>query len=1020
MKGVLTHLKVLFVGSVADIFAIKRWRLFLAAGILSTLCAGTTYHLLPLSQHYSELIVGNLAWNFEDKFRDYAVLFSFVGGFFVFLVALSALMTRVARKVAPDTEENFDNSLVLLSTPAGVWFAGLLTTHSASLGLLVLSWFLLLVALILIFLLTLKPQHYWNGDSRQFFRVLHSILLALFAVGFARAAIGIGVNRIGAVLHSRPWLPGEWAYHYLLGPLILSVVAVICLVFKSSRPDRLEQIVRRSTLLLQVFFPAFFLLLIPTPWLVGRRLSIGYPLSGFAWVLIGSCVILAYVDLLRCYRSNAIPSTTDPVESFSLMCLIGVILFLKEGAIPIPAIPADDYHFGEVLVPWWSLAQHHLIPFVDYSPPRGLVDYSSGVVASLFFDGKASSFIAVQPFICLGILLVALPVLARSIGKGPAVLALLLMPSPNTLSEIDVLVTVFICLVSQGFQRWKPEKWLVVWGSLDMAILLCAPGQGALAILATAPLALFMVYRSYVEDRRSAMKMILVFVFLFFAMALATPFGRMLLGAIRYGLEQSGVNSIAHGIAWRDSFATSDNNPWLYEMMRASWLLVALWAGVLLLRIGTEKTYTGRSAAAAYAVPIFFLTVLFIIRAAGRIDVGITRLGFASIWGLSLLLPLLLFTGPPGRARGDALFVWLLLAGILYPHFGGPPTDLSHAFDPIRVQMSSAGLVNGSSIGLPQLGSAVVNPIHLARLSAIESVLDAVLDPRETYLDLTGRHAHYFYLNRRPPIETGSVYNLVTETQQLRAISRLSKDPPPAVLIGAENMLGDGTPASLRSNLLYRYLLLQPDYRVALIGNQTWLIRKDRLARISGMDVISISNADDSSTLIQDIFGVPDLRSIPASWGRSFTSLKGGLRLVRLLSNDEPRSLNSVTDAGNGHYLVNGPNPSVRFDISDWHLKGSDVSIVAFDFACEQIKPSPIVTIRWTSSSNGEGESTALRFRGRNGRMVVPVDAMPAWLLAKDIRSIRFGVSDRNSCRAFWIENVGFFQRRASDTVRYR
>ena len=146
-------------------------------------------------------------------------------------------------------------------------------------------------------------------------------------------------------------------------------------------------------------------------------------------------------------------------------------------------------------------------------------------------------------------------------------------------------------------------------------------------------------------------EILLVFVLLFFAMGLATPFGRMLLTAIRYGLEQSGVNSIAHGIAWRDSFATSDINPWLYEMMRASWLLVALWAGVLLLRIGIEKTYTGRSAAAAYAVPIFFLTVLFVIRAAGRIDVGITRLGFASIWGLSLLLPLLLFTGPPGRAR---------------------------------------------------------------------------------------------------------------------------------------------------------------------------------------------------------------------------------------------------------------------------------------------------------------------------------------------------------------------------------
>ena len=264
MKGVLKYPQLFFTRSLTDIFALKRWRLFLAAGILAAQCGAATYYRLSQwSQPYSELIVGNLAWNFKGKLQDYAVLFSFVGGFFVFLVVLSALATRVARKVAPDTEENFDNFLVLLSAPAGVWFAGLLTTHSASLELLLFSCFLLLLALIFIFLLTLKPQHYWNGDSKQFFRVLHSILLALFAVGFARVAASIGVNRIGALLHSTPWLPGKGADDYLRGPLMVSIVAVICLVFKSGSPHGLEQIVRRSTLLLQVFFPAFFLLLIP-------------------------------------------------------------------------------------------------------------------------------------------------------------------------------------------------------------------------------------------------------------------------------------------------------------------------------------------------------------------------------------------------------------------------------------------------------------------------------------------------------------------------------------------------------------------------------------------------------------------------------------------------------------------------------------------------------------------------------------------------------------------------------------
>ena len=131
---------------------------------------------------------------------------------------------------------------------------------------------------------------------------------------------------------------------------------------------------------------------------------------------------------------------------------------------------------------------------------------------------------------------------------------------------------------------------------------------------------------------------------------------------------------------------------------------------------------------------------------------------------------------------------------------------------------------------------------HLARLSGIRRVLDSVLDSGETYLDLSGRHANYFYVNRRPPIETGSIYNLVTEGQQRRAIAALRKERPPAILVRADNVHHDGARLSLRANLIYRYVLLESGHKVVKIGEHVWLLRADRIGRTSGLDVRSVSD----------------------------------------------------------------------------------------------------------------------------------------------------------------------------------
>lgn len=1003
----------------ADIFRLQRWGYFLAAAILAALSAATTYRLLDFPQYYSEPIVGNIAWSFSNKFHDYAVLFGFVGGFFFTLIALWVLSIRIAKNAGAEIEDQFHDFIVLLCTPAGVWFAGLQTTHNSSLSLLAFSGVLLLTAFIFALLLTLKHESFWQLNTLQFFSVLKAIFLALLAVGFAVAAISLGANRIAALLNAKYLINSKLFYQFELVILLVAVVSTVGFIFTSRSSNHLEYLLRKSILLLQIFFPAFFLLLVPTPWLmINYHLIIGYSLSWPAWAVVFLCIVAAYVDLYRRYNLYCSPFVKNPGNLFSIICIIGVLLFIKARMIPGPTIKQDDYHFGEMLVPWWSMVQQHMVPFWDYSPARGLMNYFPGAAASIFFDGKASSFSAVSPFLYLGVLFIALPVLKRSIGIGAATLALLFAPYINGISEIDILVTVFICLLCQGFLRWKPFSWIVAWLTLDVAILLYAPGQGALAILASAPLSLFMFYRAYREERIKIVKVLFVFSVLILTIGLVTPVGKMIWGAIRYGAEQSSINSIAHGISWNNSFGKTNSNPWLFEIMRASWLLTGIWAGVLILKMSANKFAAVRSAVLVYAIPILLLTLFFIIRAAGRIDEGTPRLEIASIWNLSLLLPLLLFATTKVRQHGNAVFIWLSLTGLILPYFteGSFSRSYSNAFDTIPNPTTAVGFVNGSSIGLPEVGSAVMDPLHLARLSAIRKTLDKALDPKETYLDLTGRHAHYFYFNRHPPIETGSVYNLVGERQQLRAIASLRKEQPPIILLSADNLTHDGGPVSLRANLLYRYVMLMRDYKVVKIDNYVWLIRNDRVERIAGLNIKSITEVDDApSNVIHDVFREKNLESIPASWGRSSASLESKMHHIREITKDIQITLNSVVQVGNSGFRVNGENPFVRFDISGWHLSGRNAGIVSFDFTCDKIGPSPKIEIYWASSENAESELTVVRLEGRNGHLIVPMDAAPAWLLAKNILSIRFDVQDQNSCSVFKIENVNFFQRHGID-----
>ena len=390
-----------------------------------------------------------------------------------------------------------------------------------------------------------------------------------------------------------------------------------------------------------------------------------------------------------------------------------------------------------------------------------------------------------------------------------------------------------------------------------------------------------------------------------------------------------------------------------------------------------------------------------------------SRLGLASIWAFSLLLPILLIAAYGKNRRASILITCSFLAAILSPYFS--QLDLMSVFKKTSVFIEApANVTQGRDIGLANLGDGIIAETQLERLKAIKHVLNILVDPGETYLDLTNRNTHYFYLGYKPPIEAGAVYNLVSEDQQYRAIQTLEKEPPPVVLASADNVLHDGGTAAYRSHLLYRYVVER--YIPIRIDGFIYLVRPDRMGRVA-----EFADAKDAMTdeyrknLLDIVFRMAFIEELPVSWGRSLKSLKTKMLLVKSIQPGSPQFLHSVRDDGGGNYSVTGPDPYVVFDISDWKLNGSDAGMLTFNFTCMGASSKPQLKIYWGSNATGPNESTMVRFVAEDGPLLVPLDAAPRWLQAKEINSLRFDIADPASCKAFAITNIQLWQRNITE-----
>jgi hypothetical protein len=322
-------------------------------------------------------------------------------------------------------------------------------------------------------------------------------------------------------------------------------------------------------------------------------------------------------------------------------------------------------------------------------------------------------------------------------------------------------------------------------------------------------------------------------------------------------------------------------------------------------------------------------------------------------------------------------------------------------------------MVDGAKIGIPNLGVVKLTPDHVKRLVGLKQQLDRLLlAPDETYLDMTNRGAQYFYFDRVPPSDLSAFYNIITADQQRRAIEGMMKRDVAVALIDADNSLLDGLRASLRTPLVYRYLLLH--FVPVEMGGYGFMVRTDRLARIDA--ATPDAPTEEALEILDHAFLSPHLYAIPYVWGRSAGALSSRMREVVHVDATQITPQQDTEPGSDGTFQITGAKPTVTLNIPAGQIRGRDAGLLQFELLCKNKHPKATVTVRW--SSHDDAADGKLTFWARNGVNIVPLDTAPRWLLAANVTEVALEITEPDGCTAFTLRDINFAQRLEVDELQ--
>ncbi len=779
-------------------------------------------------------------------------------------------------------------------------------------------------------------------------------------------------------------------------PLALISASIIWAIWLTKRVVSVPRIDLRALAWSQLGVPLLALGLIPTPVATVYHAPTASSLA--LWCLIAVVSLIGILDLgIRARRAKSYAQCLSPV------CVLLIVWSLRHPFTPFPTLPHDDWHFGEVLLPFWSFVDHGRVPYIDLMPVRGFVSGANALAAEVFFSGNADDVFRAAGLVAFLFMAVVFASTRAAVGMVPAVLVagLLSLDTKFPIGAPDFLyLCAFYCVLA-ALVRERYGVALVTASALVIVLTLLMPGQALIFAVAASALVMFSIVRLIRAPRSLAIAILTSTLLLAVGFGLIQQSG-LLGGIYKYFLDNASVNTIAHGLPWYAMLRAETLSTGLFrlEIVRAAVLpftglvLIVAWSALYRLQTFARTSVDGRPAHSALGgdvamvlvVAIFIaLTVtLSLPRALGRVDPGTaSRLGQLTLLVAAGLMPALVLRVFDERRAAISLVFCVILAVAINTFMTTPLSATLLLNGQYRVTPVGE-VIDGRDLSLHRVGSAVMDPIHQRHLSRLRTAVNELLGDgvapqlgspwsEATYYDMTNRNAHYFYLGRSPPTLWSSPYYLADERAQARTALELINQHVPLILLSANNIEHDGGRASHRAYWLYRTVL---DHYVPFrSGGFIFAIKKEYADQPMFANKRPQSDVG-TRALFEEVFALPNLAAAPASWGASINQLQARMATESLdvsneLETGAPFSKTSMVDKTD---LA----ASKRFDL------------LVLTLACT--RPTRAV-IAWHSAT-GQTSAGSTQFLARAGTVIVPMGSFPSWILGPSETSLSLNAPD--------------------------
>lgn len=753
----------------------------------------------PMALSYPDFIVGNATWAAGGKTQDLLA----IPVALLFAAVTTLALARLRRFIGPDERNALSGQVLICALPVSIALASMLRGQTTADQWLFHIGLGLVVALLCVTWANTAHRHHGTPlkPDETGHVVLATALLSLLPLEAAFLLSRAPMSLVGTM--------DTTGYARLsLVVLLLGSCTAPFLVWR--RPRQVKMGLPAALCLAQLGMALFYLCLYPSRFLEEGGKIRAYDTTVWlqlAIVVLVACTVWDTIARFRKYRhTGEIGKCLSPLAFFAL------VFVLKAGPTRVPVVWGDDYHFGEYLLGWWSYMQG-AIPYVDYVAQHGMLDDDlAGFISMAFHDGSAASIHESRRLV------------AALLGLG-AFLAVYRYSASMTLACVTAFLLggplpwIFLAsvIVFWALPQWqgRPAAWLAMWVATAPLVVLAVPAHGGVLVAASGVMAAYQAWKLVSEKAPlKAWRWIAAAVAVWAMLTLATPVGAMIYGAIDHVLQNASVNQAAYGVTWAAAWPGAGGLAFVNDVLRNGWVFVAATALFVLYRSWRRPVQWNNGVLAAGVALIFgFLVLSYTF---GRIEpAGLGRSGHVSIFFLCSVYALIVWPRVNAASRPLVVSTIALLAGSLLIAIPSTTSMIiagSQFIDlkPVR---------HGADIGLPNLGTGLMEDDHLDRLARVKAALDKRLPPGEPYLDLTSRNAQYFYLDRLPPTSVTAVYNMVSAGQQQRAIRQLQESPPRVALLGADNIVHDGGGLALRTHHLYRYVVdhYSPVYENGLI-----------------------------------------------------------------------------------------------------------------------------------------------------------------------------------------------------------